>query len=76
MRNCIAVLGLQRAIKTHHDKIFRQGFALRDGGSGQGLALVRDIIETEMRDEARCEQSEMGGARFVLAVPVVSSEAP
>ena len=54
----------------HREEIFRQGFALRHGGSGQGLALVREVVEIEMRGAARCEQNDAGGASFVLTLPV------
>ena len=37
---------------------------------GQGLALVREVIEAEMAGRALCEQSELGGARIVLRLPV------
>lgn len=62
--------------EEHREEIFRQGFALRFGGSGQGLALVREVVEIEMRGKVRCEQSDLGGASFVLVVPVAAGEAP
>lgn len=53
------------------ETIFQSGFALRPGGTGQGLALVREVVEVELRGSVRCEASaERGGARFVLVVPI------
>lgn len=49
--------------------IFEQGFSLRSGGTGQGLALVREVIEAEMHGRATCEESPLGGARFMLTIP-------
>lgn len=62
--------------EEHREAIFRQGFALRSGGSGQGLALVREVVEREMRGSVRCDRSELGGARFLLTFPATSKETP
>lgn len=51
--------------------IFEQGVTLRSGGSGQGLALVRQVIEGEMRGAVSCGDSPLGGARFEIVIPVV-----
>lgn len=56
----------------HRASIFEPGFSLRAQGSGQGLALVREVIESEMAGRAVCEQSDLGGARIVLRLPVGS----
>ena len=56
----------------HRSTIFEPGFSLRAQGSGQGLALVREVIEAEMAGRAVCEQSDLGGARIVLRLPVGS----
>jgi signal transduction histidine kinase len=50
--------------------VFDSGVALRPGGSGQGLALVRQVVEGEMAGTATCEDSPLGGARFVLRIPM------
>jgi signal transduction histidine kinase len=49
--------------------IFEPGVALRSGGSGQGLALVRQVIEDEMRGNITCDESPLGGARFTIVLP-------
>jgi signal transduction histidine kinase len=54
----------------HRRAVFDSGFALRPGGSGQGLALVRQVVEGEMAGTATCEESPLGGARFVLKIPM------
>lgn len=57
--------------EAHRETIFQPGFALRPEGTGQGLALVRDVVEVELGGVVRCEAStKLGGARFVLVVPI------
>lgn len=56
--------------------IFAPGVALVSGGSGQGLALVRQVIEDEMSGTAICTESPLGGARFTITVPVKKSRTP
>lgn len=53
----------------HRTEIFQPGFTLRDGGSGHGLALVREVIEDEMRGTIVCTNSLLGGARFIVQLP-------
>jgi len=48
--------------------IFEPGVALRPGGSGQGLALVRQVVEGEMRGSVMCRESPLGGARFEVVL--------
>jgi signal transduction histidine kinase len=60
--------------EAHREVIFARGVSLRPGGSGQGLALVREVIETEMRGSVRCEASPHGGARFTLSIPLGRTE--
>lgn len=50
--------------------IFEPGVTLRPGGSGQGLALVWQVIIGEMRGSAKCADSPLGGARFEIVVPM------
>jgi signal transduction histidine kinase len=60
--------------EAHREVIFARGVSLRPGGSGQGLALVREVIEVEMRGSVRCEASPHGGARFTLSIPLGRTE--
>jgi signal transduction histidine kinase len=59
----------------HRSVIFEHGFSLRPGGTGQGLALVREVVQSEMGGHATCEDSSLGGACFVLKLPVTGRTA-
>lgn len=50
-------------------KVFDDGFTTREGGTGFGLAFVRNVVESTLRGTVSCERSELGGARFVIALP-------
>jgi signal transduction histidine kinase len=52
--------------------IFEPGVTLRSGGSGQGLSLVRQVIEGEMRGNVTCTDGPLGGARFTLRISLQS----
>ncbi|MFY2557558.1 sensor histidine kinase [Corallococcus terminator] len=54
--------------------IFDEGVSLRPGGSGLGLALVREVFEKEMRGLVACDASPLGGARFTIRIPVTGAE--
>ncbi len=54
--------------------IFEEGISLRHGGSGMGLALVREVFEKEMRGLVDCTASQLGGARFVIRMPAAGAE--
>lgn len=49
--------------------IFEAGVSLRTGGTGQGLALVQEVVR-EMRGRVECLAGPLGGARFRLTMPV------
>jgi signal transduction histidine kinase len=51
-------------------RLFSHGFSRRPGGSGQGLAFVREVVEAEMAGRVAYEESPLGGARFVIRLPV------
>jgi signal transduction histidine kinase len=53
------------------DRIFARGVSLR-GGSGEGLALAKDVFERAMRGTIRCVESPLGGARFEVILPTAS----
>ena len=57
----------------HRRAVFAPGFSLRPGGTGQGLALVREVVESELSGEAYCQESPLGGARFVVRLPVLGA---
>lgn len=50
-------------------RIFDDGYTTRPGGSGFGLAYVRKVVETSLHGRVWCEDSDLGGARFVIAIP-------
>lgn len=54
--------------------IFEEGISLRQGGTGMGLALVREVFEREMRGLVDCSASQLGGARFVVRMPAAGTE--
>jgi signal transduction histidine kinase len=54
--------------------IFEEGISLRQGGSGMGLALVREVFEKEMRGLVDCTASQLGGARFAIRMPAAGAE--
>lgn len=56
--------------------IFEPGVAMRSGGSGQGLALVRRAVEVEMGGAVTCESGPLGGARFTIDLPTREFEPP
>lgn len=59
-----------KGVPAHlRERIFEDGFTTRDGGSGFGLSMTRRIL-TELGGSVRCEASSLGGARFVLAIPL------
>lgn len=51
------------------ETIFMRGVSMRPGGTGEGLALVREVVESEMHGRVVCEQSPLGGARFAIKIP-------
>jgi len=62
--------------EAHREAVFTRGFSLRPGGSGQGLALVREVIEDQMQGKVHCDASPKGGARFTLLVPIARKVSP
>lgn len=53
----------------HRERIFQRGVSLR-GGTGEGLALVKEVIEYEMQGKVACFEAPGGGARFLMRVPL------
>lgn len=50
-------------------RIFDDGFTTRPDGRGFGLAYARKTIEETLRGRIWCERSQLGGARFSIALP-------
>lgn len=50
------------------ERVFEADFSAKPGGTGLGLALVRQVFDAH-HGYIRCEASPMGGARFVAALP-------
>ncbi|MBI4820844.1 MAG: HAMP domain-containing histidine kinase [Deltaproteobacteria bacterium] len=59
--------GVAAGLRT---RIFEPGFSTRPGGTGQGLALLREIVQTEYRGTVEVSDSPIGGARFSLYFPI------
>lgn len=55
-------------------RIFDDGFTTRPGGSGFGLAFLRQVVERELRGTVSCEHADLGGARFTITIPDAESE--
>jgi signal transduction histidine kinase len=52
-------------------RVLERGFSTRPEGTGQGLALLRDVVQGELMGTIRVEAApELGGARFTLELPV------
>jgi signal transduction histidine kinase len=55
-------------------RVFDDGFTTRPGGSGFGLAFLRQVVERELRGRVSCEESDLGGARFTISIPDPEAE--
>ena len=51
------------------ERIFQRGVSLR-GSTGEGLALVKEVIESEMKGKVACLEAPKGGARFLMRLPL------
>ena len=58
----------------HRARVFLEGVTMRpDGaGSGFGLAFARRVVVDALHGKIWCEDSDLGGARFVIEVPEAS----
>jgi signal transduction histidine kinase len=56
--------------EEHRERIFQRGVSLRPGGTGEGLALVKEVVEFELRGKIACVERPGGGARFRMRVPL------
>lgn len=55
------------------EQVFVDGFTTRPGGTGLGLAMARQLLG-QMGGTVTCNASPLGGARFVIALPVEESK--
>lgn len=51
------------------ERIFQRGVSLR-GSTGEGLALVKEVIESQMKGKIACLEAPKGGARFLMRLPL------
>lgn len=58
--------GIDETVRHH---IFENGVSTRKDGTGHGLALVREVVEQDMRGTVSYEPRPEGGARFCLELP-------
>jgi signal transduction histidine kinase len=56
------------------ERVFHEGYTTRSDGSGYGLAYARRVIADVLRGRVWCEDSDLGGARFVIELPEIESE--
>ncbi|MFP2896904.1 sensor histidine kinase [Corallococcus sp. 4LFB] len=52
------------------ERIFQRGISLRSSGAGEGLALVKEVVEIELHGKVACVDKPDGGARFRMRLPV------
>lgn len=58
------------------ERLFENGTSSHASGTGHGLALVREVIERELRGDIHYETREHGGARFRLGLPSLQEPSP
>lgn len=54
------------------DRVFKAYYSSKAGGTGLGLALVKQVFEAH-GGSIRCEDSPLGGARFAATLPIEDS---
>jgi two-component system, OmpR family, sensor histidine kinase BaeS len=57
------------------ERFFRGSLGRRAGGSGIGLAVVKDLVEAH-GGEVRLEVPPVGGSRFVVLIPLANPRSP
>ncbi|NOK33413.1 HAMP domain-containing histidine kinase [Corallococcus exercitus] len=57
-------------LPENRERIFQRGISLRSGGAGEGLALVKEVVEIELHGKVACVDKPDGGARFRMRLPV------
>ena len=58
----------------HRARVFMEGVTMRQDGSGSGfgLAFAQRVVEGALHGKVWCEDSDRGGARFVIELPEAS----
>ncbi|MEO7730332.1 MAG: HAMP domain-containing sensor histidine kinase [Kofleriaceae bacterium] len=58
-------------LPEHRQRVFLEGVTMRKdgGGSGFGLAFARRVVEDTLHGRIWCEDSDLGGACFVIELP-------
>jgi signal transduction histidine kinase len=51
-------------------RIFERGFTTRPDGSGQGLALLEEVVVRELGGKVEVDESASGGASFRVSLPL------
>lgn len=54
----------------HVPMLFASSFTTREEGTGEGLAIVRRVIEEEHRGSIGYSRSPRGGSRFSIRIPI------
>lgn len=57
------------------ERVFQDGYTTRTDGTGYGLAYARRVVAEQLRGRIWCEPSHLGGARFVIELPAIETEA-
>jgi signal transduction histidine kinase len=55
------------------ERFFRGSAGQKTGGSGIGLAVVRDLVEAH-GGQVKAESAQPGGAKFVVSLPLMAKE--
>lgn len=58
--------------RQERDRVFKAYYSSKAGGTGLGLALVKQVFEAH-GGSIRCEDSPLGGARFAAILPIEES---
>lgn len=57
---------------AERERIFDEGFTNKPGGTGIGLSSAKQVFERDFQGVVVCSQAPLGGARFVVRLPLVS----
>ena len=57
---------------AERERIFDEGFTNKPGGTGIGLSSAKQVFERDFQGVVVCSQASLGGARFVVRLPLSS----